>query len=1051
MRGAVTWFAENHVAANLLMLFLLLAGIATGLTMKLEIFPEVSLDRISITTVYTGASPAEVEEAVVRRIEEKIAGLAGIKRIDSTAREGFGSVVVEVMKGWDLKKLLDEVKAEVDRITTLPEEAEKPIVREITRQSQVINLAVYGDVPETTIKYLAEKIKDDLTNLPGITQAELSAVRTSEIHIEISEETLRRFGLTLGHVAETVTRGSLDLPAGSVKTDGGEILVRTKGRRYFAADFGDIAVITRTDGSRVTLGQLADISDGFQDLDLTARFQGKPAAIINVFRVADQNALKVADAVKAYINELRASLPHGVDVSYFGDRSKILRSRIELLLRNMALGLLLVSILLGLVMNIRLAFWVTLGIPISFAAGMIVLPQIDVSINMISLFAFIMVLGIVVDDAIIVGENIYRRQEQGLPPLKAAVEGTLEVGRPVIFSVLTTMVAFWPLLLAGGTMGKFMRNIPIVVILVLAGSLVEALFILPAHLAYSKAAISLAAGTMREKAPARALKWIIKKPYARLVDFCVRWRYATVALGIAILLLTVGVWQAGWIKYTFFPKVEGDVLECLITMPAGTPVQRTRQVVAHLEKTALEVLDKAGRGWPADAPPLLEHSISMVGAQFGRHGRSGESGEHLAQVWIQLLDGEERNISSMKLNNLWRQRAGSIPDAESVTFKSSLHSAGNPVEVHLSLDDHKLLLAAAEDLKTELKQYPGVFDIDDSFLPGKKEMQLKLKPAASSLGLNLTDLARQVRHAFYGAEALRFQRDKDEVKVLVRYPENQRKSLRNVEEMRIRTPDGFEVPFSQVAAVKMEQGYAAIERAQRRRVIKVTADVDETVANAQEIRTDLVKRYLPQLKNMYPGLRHTIEGAGKRQRESLTDVFRGFIIALFLIYALLAVPFKSFSQPLVVMAAIPFGVVGAVLGHLIMGFNLSIVSLFGIVGLSGVVVNDSLVLIDRTNRLRQEGATARDAITRAGGQRFRAIILTSLTTFAGLSPMMLEQSLQSRFLIPMAVSLGYGVLFATVITLILIPCGYMILDDLQNLFAKLKTGTAAGDPKLERS
>ncbi|MEE8205168.1 MAG: efflux RND transporter permease subunit, partial [Dehalococcoidales bacterium] len=833
-------------------------------------------------------------------------------------------------------------------------------------------------------------------------------------------------------------------PAGSVKTAGGEILVRTKGRRYFAKDFADIAVITRTDGSRVTLGQLADISDGFQDLDLEARFQGKPAAIINVFRVADQNALKVADAVKAYINELRASLPQGVDVSFFGDRSKILRGRIGLLLRNMALGLLLVSILLGLVMNLRLAFWVTLGIPISFAAGMIVLPQMDVSINMISLFAFIMVLGIVVDDAIIVGENIYHRQEQGLPPLKAAVEGALEVGRPVIFSVLTTMVAFWPLMLAGGTMGKFMRNIPIVVILVLAGSLVEALFILPAHLAYSKAAISLAAGTMREKAPARALKWVIKKPYARLVDFCVRWRYATVSLGIAILLLTVGVWQAGWIKYTFFPKVESDVLECLITMPAGTPVQRTRQVVAHLEKTALEVLDKAGRSRPADAPPLLEHSISMIGAQFGRHGRPGESGAHLAQVWIQLLDGEMRDISSMKLNNLWRKRVGTIPDAESVTFKSSLHSPGNPVEVHLSLDDHELLLAAAEDLKTELKQYPGVFDIGDSYLPGKKEMQLKLKPAASSLGLNLTDLARQVRHAFYGAEALRFQRGKDEVKVLVRYPENQRKSLGHVEEMRIRTPDGFEVPFSQVAAVKMEQGYAALERAQRRRVIKVTADVDEKVANAQEIRTDLVKRYLPQLKNMYPGLRHTIEGAGKRQRESLTDVFRGFIIALFLIYALLAIPFKSFSQPLVVMAAIPFGVVGAVLGHLIMGFNLSIISLFGILGLSGVVVNDSLVLMDRTNRLRQKGATAHDAITQAGGHRFRAIILTSLTTFAGLSPIMLEQSRQARFLIPMAVSLGYGVLFATVIPLILIPCGYMILDDLLNLFAKLRTGTAAG-------
>lgn len=1051
MRGAITWFAENYVAANLLMIFLLLAGIVTALTLKLEVFPETSLDRISITTVYAGASPAEVEEAVVRRIEEKIAGLAGIKRIDSTAREGYASVVIEVMKGWNIKKLLDEVKAEVDRITTLPEEAEKPVTREITRRIQVINLAVYGNAPEATIKHLAEKLKDDLTNLPGITLAELIAVRSSEIHIEISEETLRRFGLTLERVAQAVARESIDLPAGSVKTSEGEILVRTKGRRYFAADFADIAVITRIDGSLVTLGQLAHISDGFQDVDLFTRFQGKPAAIINVYRVADQSALKVAATVKAYLNEMRPSLPQGIEASYFRDRSKILRSRIELLLRNMAVGLLLVGILLWLVMNLRLAFWVTLGIPISFAAGMMFLPQMDVSINMISLFAFIMVLGIVVDDAIIIGENVFRLQEQGLPPLKAAVEGTLEVGRPVIFSVLTTIVAFWPLMLAGGTMGKLMRNIPVVVMLVLAGSLVEALLILPAHLAHSKAAISLAAGTMREKAPARALRWIIKKPYARLVDFCIRWRYATVALGIAILLLTVGIWQAGWVKYTFFPRVEGDVLECLVTMPAGTPVQRTRQVVAYLEQTALEVLDEAGRNRPKDAPPLLEYSISTIGAQFGRHGRPGESGAHLAQVWIQLLDGEIRDISSMKLNNLWRRRVGTIPDVESISFKSAMHSAGNPVEVHLSLDDHDLLLTAAEDLKTELKRYPGVFDIGDSFLPGKEEMQIKLKPAASSLGLTLRDLARQVRHALYGAEALRFQRDKDEVKVLVRYPENQRKSLGHIEEMRIRTPDGFEVPFRQVAQVEMLQGYASIQRAQRRRVIKVTADVDEKITNANEVRQDLEKRYLPQLKNMYAGLRYTIEGAGKRQKESMTDILRGFIMAMFLIYALLAVPFKSFSQPLVVMAAIPFGIVGAVLGHLIMGFNLSIISLFGIVGLSGVVVNDSLVLIDRTNRIRQEGATAHDAITRASGQRFRAIVLTSLTTFAGLSPILLEQSRQARFLIPMAVSLGFGVLFATVITLILIPCGYMILEDMHNLFAKLRTGTAAGDPKLERS
>ncbi len=1038
MKGAVAWFAENHVAANLLMLFLLLAGAVTGLTTKLEIFPETSLDMISITMEYPGASPAEVEEAIVRRIEEKVAGLAGIKRIDSVARESLATVTIEVMNDWDLQELLDEVKAEVDRISTFPNEAEEPIVREVTRRRQVLNVTVFGDAPESTIKHLTETIKDDITNLPGITLAELAGLRKGEIHIEVSEESLRRYGLTLGKVAEAVRRASLDLPAGSVKTAGGEILVRTKGRRYYAGDYRDIAVITRTDGSKVTLGQIAQLRDGFEDVDLFTRFQGKTAGLIEVYRVADQNALEVAATVKQYIQETRPSLPEGVDLSIYRDRSRILKSRIRLLLKNMALGLILVSLLLGMFLNARLAFWVTLGIPISFMAGLMLLPTFGVSINMISLFAFIMVLGIVVDDAIVVGENIFRRQEEGLEPLEGAVAGALEVGRPVIFAVLTTVAAFYPLLLGSGVMGKLIRNIPTVVILVLLGSLVECLLILPAHLVASKHRTKK---SMEEKRTARWLKWFIRRPYAWAVSFCVRWRYATVALGIAILLVTVGIWQAGWIKFTLFPKVESDFLRCRLTMPAGTPVERTAEIAGLLEQAGKEILAEADEKRSEDAPSLLKGIITRV----GRHGRGSgpmasgpQSGSHLAQITIELLEGEKRDVTATQLGNLWRQKVGIVPDAEAITYQSVLFSAGNAVEVHMSLDDHDLLEAAAEELQAELKTYPGVFDVSDSFLPGKDEMQLKLKLAARSLGLTLDDLAKQVRHAFYGAEALRLQRDQDEVKVMVRYPESKRKSLGSVEDMYIRTPDGSEVPFNQVAEVKMEEGYAAIERAQRYRVIKVTADVDETITNANEVRTDLQSRVMPKLKLSYPGLRYTMEGEGKEQKESLDDVISGLVIALFLIYALLAIPFKSFSQPFVVMSAIPFGIVGAVFGHLLMGLNLSLLSLFGIVGLTGVVVNDSLVLVDATNRIRREGASVKDAITQGGALRFRAVILTSLTTFAGLTPMILERSLQAQFLIPMAVSLGFGVLFATFITLLLVPCGYVILDDLHNLWARLR-------------
>jgi multidrug efflux pump subunit AcrB len=1044
MKGVVAWFAENHVAANLLMLFFLIAGAVTGLTMKIEVFPEFSLDRIVVTTQYMGASPAEVEEAIIRRIEERVAGLAGIKRIDSTAREGSGMVTIEVMEGWDLKKLLDEVKAEVDSITTFPNEAERPIVREMTRRTQVISLAVYGDVSEWTIKNLAEEIKNEITDLPGITQADLFGVRTGEIHIEVSEETLRRHGLTLGKVAEAVRRGSLDLPAGRVRTGSGEVLIRTKGRRYYAPEYRDIPVLTQADGTKVTLGQIADLKDGFEDVDLFARFQGRPSAVIQVYRVADQSALDVAKSVKNYAEQIRPTLPAGVDIGIYQDMSIMLKSRIELLLKNMAFGLILVSILLGMFLDIRLAFWVTLGIPISFLSGLWVLPQFDISINMISLFAFIMVLGIVVDDAIIVGENVFRRHEEGEDPLNGAVKGAVEVGRPVIFAVLTTVVAFWPLLMGTGSMGKVMQNLPIVVILVLMGSLVESLLILPAHLNRSRErAVRRRRKPKREKLVSRGLKWVIRKPYARLVNLCVGWRYATVAIGIAVLLLSVGVWGGGWIKFTFFPKVESDVLVCTLTMPAGTPVSKTTAVVNGLERAARKTLGETDRKRPKGAPPLFEYSVSLVGLHTGGHGPnagSPELGGNLAQIFVQLLDGEKRDISAIKLVKLWRERVGIIPDAESITFHSELFSAGNPVEVHLSLDDHDLLLAAADDLKAELAKYPGIFDISDSFLPGKEEMQLKLTPAARSLGLTLNDLAQQVRHAFYGAEALRLQRDQDEVKVLVRYPEEERRSLGHVKEMRIRTAAGKEVPFSQVAEVNMEHGYASIQRAQRLRVVKVTADVDESIANANELRGDVETRLLPRLKGKYPGLRYTIEGEGKEQKESLTDVIQGFAIALFCIYALLAIPFKSFSQPFIVMAAIPFGIVGAIAGHLIMGLNLSLLSLFGMVGLAGVVVNDSLVLIHAANRLREEGASPREAVTRAGALRFRAIILTSLTTFAGLMPMILERSLQAQFLIPMAVSLGFGVLFATGITLLLVPCGYVILDDIHNLLSVHKPG-----------
>lgn len=1037
MNRIVSWFTGNHVAANLLMAFIMLGGIITGIFIKVEVFPEITLDTISITVEYEGATPEEVEEGVIRPIEEAISGLAGIKRIDSLAREGFGSITVEVMKGWNIKKLLDEIKSEVDRLTTLPDEAERPIVKEDTRRSHVISLAIYGDVPEFTLKNLAQRIKDDITNLPDVTLAEIWGTRDSEIHIEISEETLRKYNLTLNKVAQIIRATSFDLPAGRVKTNAGEILLRTKGRRYYARDFADISIITRPDGSRVTLGDIATLRDGFQDVDVSSKFMGKPCVIINVYRVADQNALKVADRVKRYIEEIKNTLPEGVSIDIYRDRSEILKSRLNLLLKNMAYGLILVSLLLAVFLNRRLAFWVTLGIPISFLGGLFMLPKFDVSINMVSLFAFIAVLGIVVDDAIVIGENIFRKHEEGISVNRSVVDGTVEVGRPVIFAVLTTVAAFYPLLFGSGTMGKIMRNIPVVVNLVLLVSLIEAILILPAHIHGSLNRLKSKKDIIRAEPPfiGRLFKRFISGPYRKVLAFCIRWRYGVVSLSIALLLITFGIWKGGWIKFTFFPKIEGDTLIANLTMPPGTPLERTKEVVRQLEESAKRALSKADIERPPGSPPLLKYYASVIGFQGGRGPHAGplEIGGYLAQVYVRLLEGEERDISAVKLAGLWRREVGVIPDAEALTFQSALFSVGNPIEVHLSMHDYHMLKQVAEELKGILAQIPGVFDIEDSFLPGKREIQLRLKPEARTLGLTLNDLAREVRHAFYGAEAVRFQRDEDEVRVMVRYPEGERKSIASMEDMRIRTPSGYEVPFSQVAEIRLKQGYTTIQRAQRMRVIKVMADVDETVANAKEIREELKARILPELTTKYQGLRYSIEGEGKEEAESMKDVYQGFIIALFAIYTLLAIPFRSYFQPFIVMSAIPFGFMGAIAGHLIMGKHLSIVSLFGMVGLAGVAVNDSLVLIDACNSMVREGIKPIDAIKRAGERRFRAIILTSLTTFAGLSPMLLERSIQAQFLIPMAISLGFGVLFTTLVTLILVPCLFMVFEDIKGI------------------
>jgi len=1044
VKGAIAWFAKNTVAANLLMVVIMAGGLISAFTVRREIFPEFDLDIITVTVPYLGAAPEEVEEGVNVRVEESIQGLDGVKRVTSTAAEGRGTVVVELELGADARKVLDDIKSRIDAIDTFPEQTEKPIIQELTNRRQVINLAVWGDADETTLKRLAERVRDEIASTPGISQVELANAPPYEISIEVSENTLRRHGLSFDVVARAVRRSSLDLPGGSVKTEGGEILLRTKGQAYRGREFEDLVLLTRPDGTHLRLGEVATVVDRFADTDQFSRFDGKPAIVLQVFRTGDQGALEIGDQVKAYAAEAQQWLPEGVRISAWRDQTKVLRDRLDLLTRNGLNGFLLVVGVLALFLRFRLAAWVSLGVPISFLGAVWLMPTLDVSVNLFSLFAFIVVLGIVVDDAIIVGENIYTHHQRHGSPLRAAVEGAQEVGVPVVFAVLTTVAAFMPMLAVPGGIGKIMRVLPMIVIPALLFSLVESLWILPAHLSHlrSRDTSEVANGGSRrwgwyrvQSRVAAGLHWVIDTRYKPSLELALRWRYVTLALGVAVLILTVGMVGAGWVRFIFFPQVEADFVIAALTMPQGTPVEVTSAAVARLERTAEEVREEMQV--PGE-PNLYQHAISTIGdqpqsGQLGGPIGSGDvnlSGSHLGEVFVELSPAEVRSVGSEAIANRWRQRVGAIPDAVQLRISSSLFSPGDDVDVQLTGANVSELRAAAAELKQGLTQYPGVYDIGDSFREGKREVKLRIKPAAELLGLTLQDLGGQVRQAFYGEEAQRIQRGRDDIRVMVRYPKEERRSLADMENMRIRTPDGSEVPFSQVAEVEPGRGYASITRVDRRRAVSVTASVDSSLATPGDIVADLDARVMPEIRAEHPGILYTFEGAQAEQRDTLGGLQRGFTLALLMIYALLAIPLRSYLQPVVIMSAIPFGLVGAVWGHVIMGLDLTILSMFGAVALAGVVVNDSLVMVDFINRHRQNHPLS-EAVRHAGVARFRPILLTSLTTFFGLLPLLLERSLQAKFLIPMAVSLGFGVVFATAISLILVPSGYIVAEDLK--------------------
>ncbi len=1035
--GAVAWMTRNSVASNLLMGILLLAGFFSVLQTKQEVFPEFSIDIISVTVPYPGASPEEVEQGIILAVEEELRGIDGIKRLNSNASENAGSVIVELLTDAKPDKVLNDVKAAVDRITTFPEDAEKAQVSELSLRREVITLILSGNQDLSTLHQLAENARSEIRKDPNVTQVEVVDVPELEMSIEVPKATLESHGLTLDDVAMQIRIASLELPSGGVKTDNGEILVRVADRKKSLEDFNNIIVRSSFQGAELKLGDIATITDGYADTDEESYYNGERAVRLVIYRVGDQTPTAVAEAVKNYKSQLESELPSAITVSVWNDSSEILKGRIQLLVDNARIGLILVFVILALFLEFRLAFWVAMGIPISFLGSFILLGQTGATINMISLFAYIVTLGLVVDDAIVVGENIFEKREKGLPWLDAAVEGAREMAVPVTFAVLTSVAAFSPLLLVPGVSGKFFGLIPTVVISVLLLSLVESFFVLPAHL-----------GHMSDKEPGPVLKmlnrpreWVavrldrfIQGPFDRVLDLAVRFRYASFAIAISMFFVSIGVVGGGLLPFSFFPKIESDRISISAKLPYGAPIEQT----AHVQRSIEGAIDKTLS--ELEEQDIVKGIFSTVGA--GPIGRTGvPKGSHLTAVTIEMVSAEFREIGAEELSSKIKENMPPLPGVENLKYNTNLDGpgAGAAVDIQLTSDDFDSLSAASEEMANLLRGYSSLIGIENTFSAGKQQLDYQILPEGRSLGLTSSEIARQLRSSFFGAEALREQVGRLERRTMVRLPETERSVENDVANIRIRTPQGGFVPLEQVAERSRGQAPTSITREDGIRSINVRADLAPGVPSSREVLTDIENTLFPMLVEKYPGLELRFAGEQRDQRETMSSLGQNYLLALLAIYGLLAIPFKSYVQPFIIMSAIPFGFVGAVGGHMIMGFSLSVISMFGIVALTGVVVNDSLVLIDAANTYRANGETPLEAVKNGAKRRFRPILLTSLTTFLGLAPMILEKSLQARFLIPMAISLGFGVLFATAIILLIVPSLYMIVEDLLNISGSKST------------
>jgi len=1056
MHKLIEWFTRNSVAANILMVAILGAGgYSLWTKIILQEFPDYPSRTISVSVTYRGSTPKETEESIVVRLEEVLFDLEGLKEMQSRATENAGAVSLEIEDGYDLGEALDEVTNRVSTIRTFPAEAERPQISLGDRRERVITVVVAADLSERDLKIFAESLREEISGLPAVTIASLKAVRPYEISIEVLEADLRKYGLSFDQVVRAIRTHSIDLSAGSIRTEGGNVLLRTSQQAYTQADFAEITIITNPDGTRITLGDIGLVTDGFDEIPINPKFNGQRAVAIDVFRTGDQNILDIGDAVKDFISEKRKILPDGIQLDYWQDDSARIQARLDTLLDSAIVGYILVLVILSLFLRPSLAFWVALGVPIAFSGAFFLLPLWGVSMNLITMFAFILVLGIVVDDAIVTGENVYQHMQAGEDSLTASIKGTREVAIPVIFGVLTTIVAFYPLSVLSGFRGNFFKQIPIVVIPVLLFSLVESKLILPAHLKHCRSLGKAASQNFLSKFQrffSEGLEKFILKVYRPVLEKCLQYRYASVSVFLGLFIVFMGAIFSGHIRWTPFPNIPRDQVTVTLQMPVGTDIEKTDKIIRLIETQALALKAEYRERYGHD---VIDNIFATSGGQpFGggfRRGGPVAGVAEVGEVVIELVTEEDGSlaVNSREMTFELRDRVGPVPEAEQLNF-SFARGGGGAMTIQLVGPKIEDLVAVSKAVQKKLTEFPGLYDIQDSFETANQELELELKPQASHLGITAQNLASQVRQAFYGTEAQRIQRGRDDVRVMVRYPLEARRSLGALSRMMIRTADGQEVPFEEVARVVPGKALPSIRRVDRNRIVRVSAEGDTETVDVDAIEAEIVENFLPIILRDYPSVQVSLEGRAAETRDNNEEFINGCIFVIIALYVLLAIPFKSYFQPFIVMAAIPFGIVGAILGHNVMSFlygvigaandpaaSVTMLSLLGILALSGVVVNDSLVMVDFTNRKVREGMSLGAAVRLAGVKRFRPILLTSLTTFFGLLPLMFESSVQALFLIPMAISLGWGIMFATFITLLLIPTVTLIGDDIRKSLAWL--------------